>query len=178
MTEPTEPNEPTEPDPSGIPGTEGAAADASEVEHLTAIEIIEPGAEGGARTAAAGDDAGDRMFRPDGCYTFEAWSEGFAGFHEMAGALIGSQILTHAPATERYSPAARAIYDTADQVPALRWMIRPESVWLQRLAAIGMYTVPLAVAVRVELEMNRRHAATAAQAANDNDAAPEAEAAS
>ncbi|MDF1846193.1 MAG: hypothetical protein P1U69_03235 [Parvibaculaceae bacterium] len=46
--------------------------------------------------------------------------------------------------------ASDALWDTCNEVPWLRWMIEPGSVWAQRAFVIGGFVVPLSIAARAE----------------------------
>jgi hypothetical protein len=48
-----------------------------------------------------------------------------------------------------------AIHDIALDVPALRFLIEPGNVWIQRSMAIGFFVVPKTLAIRAELEFRR-----------------------
>jgi len=56
---------------------------------------------------------------------------------------------------EREDESARActqaLYDTIIDVPALHFMLQPQNKWFERAIAIGMFTVPMALAVKDEL---------------------------
>lgn len=47
--------------------------------------------------------------------------------------------------------ACDAIYDTLNEIPALRFMLEPQGKWMGRVMAIGMFTVPMAMNVQAEL---------------------------
>ncbi len=46
--------------------------------------------------------------------------------------------------------ASDALWDICNEVPWLRWMIEPGSVWAQRALVIGGFVVPLAISARAE----------------------------
>jgi hypothetical protein len=47
--------------------------------------------------------------------------------------------------------ASDAIYDTALEVPWLRWLLEPENVWVRRAVVIGLFAYGKGSAVRAEL---------------------------
>lgn len=57
-----------------------------------------------------------------------------------------------------FPPAADAIYDTAAEVPALRWLIEQQGVWLQRVIALAVFGGAKVAAVRAEIAMMKLQA--------------------
>lgn len=51
--------------------------------------------------------------------------------------------------------ASDAIYDIAAETPFLRWLIEPQSLWMQRALVIGSYAIPKAMAVMAEVKAKR-----------------------
>lgn len=47
--------------------------------------------------------------------------------------------------------ACDAIYDTVNEIPALRFLLEPQGKWMGRVMAIGMFAVPMALNVQAEL---------------------------
>ncbi|WP_428481902.1 hypothetical protein [Pyruvatibacter mobilis] len=73
-------------------------------------------------------------------------------------------------------PAARAasdaLYDTIQDTPALHWLLRPESEWLQRVVVIGAFAGPRVIGARNEWTARQAAKARAAQPKRDPAPAP------
>lgn len=112
----------------------------------------------------------------DGFVPLEVFTEGFVKAHQMAGVLTGLQSLQVVGEMQREAaPAAKAVYDILRDWPAAHWLIKPESVWAQRLMAIGIFAGPVYLSTWQELRERRREARAAGRApkaspppANDN----------
>jgi len=50
---------------------------------------------------------------------------------------------------------SNAMYDTIADIPALHFLITPQNKWLERSIAIGMFTIPMAIAVKAELQLRQ-----------------------
>ena len=77
--------------------------------------------------------------------------------------------------TDRARKASDTVYEICAESEHLRWLIEPQSLWVQRLMVIGAFAVPKAQAVLSELHQRgaRPRAKAAAQAkASPADAAP------
>jgi hypothetical protein len=83
---------------------------------------------------------------------------------QLPGHLFSLKALTEHPEKPEARAASDAIYDIAAETPSLSWLIEPGGVWLPRLAAIGLYAVPLGMAVKAELKAKRQTAVTAKKA--------------
>lgn len=109
---------------------------------------------------------------------FDAFLEAFKAAHFMAGQLIRSKALTDAPNSPACEPAAKAIYETCQEVEYFRFLIQPEGKWMQRALAVGAFALPTAMGVAGELRQRREGARAKAakdvsppkqKPANDND---------
>ncbi len=63
------------------------------------------------------------------------------------------------PISEPEEPQARAasdvVYEICEESTFLRWMIEPQSVWMQRLLVVAAFAGPKAAAVVSELKVRR-----------------------
>lgn len=149
----------------------------SATDHIddAAAEIIEPGPEPASDTAGTGDavsgtaapgggsSPGDPPV-PPGALPFEVWyEEVFVRAHKEGGALLELQ----APGMWVDRPlaplAAEAFYRSCCRVPFLHFMLRPGPGWIGDAVLMGLYTVPLVMAIRAEV--GYKMAQAAAQAA-------------
>lgn len=135
------------------PTNEAAGADAS---HLD--EIVVPGED----DQSAGGGAGQGGDTPDaagypGCMPRQEFRDLFCGTFDIGGAFTGLKSLPIAADEKaRAEAAADAVYDTAWEVPALRFLIQPDNVWMQRGFVILAFTGPKALAVRRELALRQQ----------------------
>lgn len=91
----------------------------------------------------------------------ETPAPGILGKDEFFLVFIGgfkvAAIVTHLKSVEvnqddRTARAAcDAIYDTVNEIPALRFLLEPQGKWMGRVMAIGMFAVPMALNVQAEL---------------------------
>lgn len=144
--------------PEEIPGTPSASDGA----HLDDIPL--PEGEGDATV----EDVPEGPLTPDGFLTVEAFAKGFTQAFVLTGHLTGLQALVAVEGNPATPDAAQAVYDICRETPALQFIIRPGSVWIQRAAAIGAFAVPLAVGVKGELAAKRRARIAAAKRATAN----------
>lgn len=86
----------------------------------------------------------------------EQFAAGFAAAFAIAGQATGLRTLSEAPQQPTMPGAASALYDIALESPWLRWLISPQSLWLQRAIALGAFAVPLAGGVAAELRDRQR----------------------
>jgi hypothetical protein len=100
---------------------------------------------------------------PDGLFTFEAFKKGLATGLGGAGHLTGLQTLLVSPEAPTFPAAAKALYETIHETPALHFFIKPGGKWFMRATAIGAFAVPVALGCSAELKA-RRQAAEADQA--------------
>lgn len=162
--EPAAPSEPIQLESQPAPAADPALLSASpgnEIQsdgaHLAAVTVAaEPGAappepEFGPATAehVGGDGLIDRA----------VWCATFGELLAAGGQLARLKTLEQAASWPSCRPAAEALYDTARDVPALQFLIRPGNVWIGRALAIGMFALPLANGVKVELLARRQPAA-------------------
>ena len=81
----------------------------------------------------------------------------FIGSFQMGAAFTGLQSLKiEGEETGRAREAASAIYDTALEVPALRWIIQPGNIWMQRALVVLAFTLPKGAAIKAELATRKR----------------------
>jgi hypothetical protein len=86
----------------------------------------------------------------------DAFYQVFRGMVALPNVLIGLQgePPLQALQVDEANPSARAasdaLYETIQDVPALHWLLAPESVWLKRALTIGAFVVPTAMAARAE----------------------------
>ena len=76
----------------------------------------------------------------------------FRPVHDLPGQVMKLQSL---PIKENELEAARgasdAVYDTALEVPWLRFLVEPSNIYVQRAIVIAAYAIPKAIAVRAEV---------------------------
>lgn len=113
------------------------------VEHLDAIAVEEP--EGTAADMGEGSAAAPVVISRDDFHAL------FCGVFGMASAVTRLQSLAVNRDDPRARPCTEAIYDIAEEVPALRFLIEPGGVWMQRAVAIGAFAVPMGMGVAAEL---------------------------
>jgi hypothetical protein len=149
------------------PGGEhpAAGAEAPGILEVPVDDVGDGGAEHGTDQAAAG-----------GRLTAEQFEHGLAMSLRLGGNLCGLRTLASSPDSPQYRDAAAAIYESAAEIPWLAWLLEPQSVWLQRIIAVGAWAVPVAIGVRGELSENRRQAAAAARAARASSSSSAAQA--
>jgi len=68
------------------------------------------------------------------------------------------------PADPSAREASDALYEIIWDIPALRWILEPESEWMQRLFAIGLFLGGRALMVRAEISARRADRRAAADA--------------
>lgn len=144
-----------------------AEYDLGDGSHLDDFRTAEEAAAGavqedaGPAYAAAVDDAG--------FLTRDAWTDAFAAAFRIGGGATGLKTLTDAAGADSLPPAAHAIYDAARETPYFHWLIRPDSVWLQRAIAISVFTIPVAAGCGRELKERRAASAAAGVAQEETD---------
>lgn len=132
-------------------------------EHLAAIQVEELAAVpvgGGAAPVAVKAD-------PDAILTQDQFVKSFRGLFNVSSAMSGLKSLAVPEENRAANEAAIAIYDTAVDVRWLRFLIRPQAVWLERTAAILAFTVPMGKAVRDEIKARGPKDGKAAAAGGD-----------
>lgn len=147
------------PTPSPAASEDFSSSDAEPAPHV--LDAPFPGADDAESDTGAGDGAAGQVLsarvlsREEFYQAFKAIlaAPGMIAPH-LGGPPFAS--LAVQPAEEAAARAcADAIYDTACEVRLLRWLIEPGNKWVQRSLAIGMFTVPKALAVRAELGAHR-----------------------
>ncbi len=117
--------------------------------------------EQGENTAALDQDGFYDMFR------------GVVGLPNVMMELRGEQPLRALEISyedQRARKASDALYETIAAVPALHWLLMPDSIWFKRAFVIGSFVVPTALAARREYAGR-----LAAQAAAEGDEAHQGE---
>jgi hypothetical protein len=109
----------------------------------------------------------------------DAFYQVFRGMVALPNVLIGLQgePPLQALQVDEGNPSARAasdaLYETIQDVPALHWLLAPESVWLKRALTIGAFVVPTAMAARAEF--HQRHADRQPERQDDAEGYPQPE---
>ena len=137
------------------PGVESEASGSSESDFDLGPE---PGAEPAPAVEQA--DGGDQLpaaaKRDDGTLTKEAWIAqlrvGFAG----GAVFLQSQTLTVATDWPTFQPAAEKLYESIDDVPSLRFLLRPLGKWPERIVVILAFGLPLAAGLKAEAAERKR----------------------
>lgn len=75
----------------------------------------------------------------------------FCGSFQAASLMTGLKSLSVSDSDGKAVAASGAIYDTIQDVPALRFLLSPQGKWFQRVILIGSFAVPMAQAVGAEL---------------------------
>lgn len=97
------------------------------------------------------DGAAPAMLTPEGFISYEAFHEGVCKAFELGGHIGQLQTLLSAPKQPSCPDATRAIYDIALETPALHFLIKPGSIWVQRAFAIGSFAVPVTLGCVAEI---------------------------
>lgn len=145
-----------EPSPSPEPEREGAQASTTSFSapHLEGLETDDPELR---ETQAPGDgdsDSAAGLLSREHFYSM--FQVAFAAPNLLPAWPLPLEALPIKAGEDRAARAASdAIYDIALETPALRWLIEPQSVWLQRLMVIGAFAVPKAAAVSREIAHKR-----------------------
>lgn len=92
------------------------------------------------------------VLTPEGFLTYDVFHEGFCKAFHLGGHLSGLETLLNAPQQKTCPDATRAIYDIALDTPALHFLIKPGSIWMQRAFAIGSFVVPVSIACAHEVK--------------------------
>lgn len=171
MTEPlaTVDLEMPEPEPMPASGPEpsaefaaGSAAD--DGAHVADIPVPDEG--GAPIDAATGQPA---LVMP-----FDEWNRCFCLAFNVSGSVLQLRTLQAVTAATPYEvDAARAVYDTACEVDALRFLVEPQGKWMQRAAAVGLFGYSLAGAVQHEVAAKRQAKARGPAPAGGPEPAPE-----
>ena len=77
------------------------------------------------------------------------------GFH-AASALTGFKSLDCSDSDPRCVEGFGALYETADEIPALGFMLRPTGKWLGRTMAMGMLFAPMVAGVAQEVALKKK----------------------
>ena len=102
----------------------------------------------------------------DGLFTYPVFKETCEKGFLNAGMFADLETLRDAPKRPTWPGASAALYATLKDTPSLHFLLKPGSVWFQRLAAIGLFTVPVALSCKMEINIKRHNAQ--ARAANEN----------
>jgi hypothetical protein len=100
-----------------------------------------------------GEGAAPALLTPEGFISYEAFHEGFCKAFDLCGHIGQLQTLLQAPKQPSCPDATRAIYDIARETPALHFVIKPGSIWVQRAFAIGSFAVPVTLACVAEIRI-------------------------
>ena len=79
-----------------------------------------------------------------------------AGTFAFAGGATGLETLAQAAERDTAQPAFATLWEIAYETPSMRWLIEPQSVWLQRTVTIGAFAIPTARAVAGEVNAKRK----------------------
>lgn len=93
---------------------------------------------------------------PDGCIDREAFRSLFVGAHTTVGHVVDLRTLVAVGDNPAALAAADAIYDTACEVEALRFLIEPGGKWVQRAASVLVFAVPVALGCGQEIKAKRQ----------------------
>lgn len=142
-------NQPESRPPSDNPGN-----GSPELDHLKSLNF------NGLKTATAAPGQGGGLTVLDGVAAMDPdvlspddfYQGVFVPLHAVSGAVFMLESLPVKPEEEQRARAASdALYDTALETPALRFLIEPSNKWMQRAFALWAYAAPKAAAVRMEL---------------------------
>lgn len=75
----------------------------------------------------------------------------FCGGLSAAGHMTGFQSLMVDENDGKAIACTQAIHDTIMDIPALHFILMPQNKWFERIIAIGVFTVPMAIGVKTEL---------------------------
>ena len=91
--------------------------------------------------------------------TRDQWGQMFAGAFSFTGAITQLETLKGVSYEDELSAQAfNALYDTFEEIPALRFLLSPGGKWTGRVMAIGMFSVLLYLGVNAELKARRFNA--------------------
>lgn len=164
------------PEKSLAKASSASSGTTSSADHIedAAAEIAEPGPElsadtgenGGAGYGTADDDGGSSREPgpPPGALPFDAWYETFVELHDDAGTMLELQSPSIWVRRPLGRPAAQALYRTCCRYKWLHWaLFKGASQWRDALVIL-LYTGPLAMAIRYEMQMKAAAAASAQSA--------------
>lgn len=117
------------------------------------LEAPGPG-DGSQAAASPGDSATPAPIGGD-AIPFDAWFALMHGAFGLAAELAKLKSLAFDKASPTAAPAFQALYDTAAETPALRFLIAPQGKWFGRAAAVAAFALPMAQGVRAELAARR-----------------------
>lgn len=164
------PSPSSSPSPAPHPSGSGPASGSSEpAAHVLAAPFPEPVASspdpaGSGAGASAGGQPG-----PSARLTRQQFRDGFAGLFNVGSTATGLKSLRiDADRKPQADAAADALYDTAQEVSWLAWLIEPGNVWVQRAFVVGAFGFGMGQGVRAELAERRRQAKPAAPVARSN----------
>lgn len=95
----------------------------------------------------------------------ESFHKVFCGGFTAVGHMTGLESLKVDEQDEKAVACTNALYETILDVPMLHFLLMPQSKWLGRAVAIGMFTLPMVNNVKIEIEAK-------AQAAKKDDPEP------
>ena len=159
-------------------------ASSTETSHLDRIEFADPEISGsGVSDMPEGEgdelDAGPALLSKDDFFA------AFQAMFQFPNLLpVPPLPLQSLPIKDHERPQARAasdaIYDIALESPYLRWLIEPQSVWMQRALVISAFAGGKAMAIHGEIKSRQpapqpQPKAQPAKSANANRQAPKAE---
>ncbi len=85
----------------------------------------------------------------------DAFHQVFCTGFTTASYLTGLKSLAVDKNSGEAKACTQALYDTIRDIPALHFLLMPQSVWLERAIAIGSLTVPMAIGVSNEIKAKK-----------------------
>lgn len=160
------PTEMTAPENATTESQTPGAASGSSSEHLDAIDVaaLEPEGTG----AGIG---GELAPAAPATLTKDQFHATFVAMFGLGSKLSGLKALEVGPADGDARAASDAIYDTAEEVPWLRFLIEPGNIYVQRALAVGVFAFGKYSAVKAEIAARQppRPASPAARSTVGND---------
>lgn len=86
-----------------------------------------------------------------GIMTYEAFDQMFCAAFSLSGHITGFKTLVEAPERPSRPDATKAMYEIILDTPAFRFILNPQSLWMQRTLAMGAFFVPVVVGVAGEM---------------------------
>jgi hypothetical protein len=139
----------SEQDPQGASGSATGDDPLETGAHVAAIPLEGETAGSAGGGPAVDDGIGGELLTPGEFYQL------FCAAHRYPGQMLGLPSLRDAETHPGAREASDAIYETACEVPSLRFLVERRGKWFQRVSVIAAFAVPVYGGAFVELRGKR-----------------------